>query len=135
MQRLRTSGGDGVARIQGFCENKNGDAFLPSWVDNNIRECRSWERVVCDPSTGRVNKLVLNDIWQMQTQTLGEDNRYACENGNSAWLLNVSIFLPVEELHRLNLSANSVTGFIENEGMCHLTPLYIYKFVHYCHKF
>ena len=92
--------------------NENADFLLPSWIDNNISECCNWERVLCNPTTGRVKKLSLNQI------TLLQDSE---EIYVTFWPLNVSIFLPFKELHHLNLSANFFDGFVENEGMLFLT--------------
>ena len=110
----------GLLEFKAFLKlnDEHADFLLPSWIDNNISECCYWERVICNPTTGRVKKLSLNDIRQQQNML--EVNWYNYENVKF-WLLNVSLFLPFEELHHLNLSANSFDGFIENEGMLPLT--------------
>ncbi|RVW92059.1 hypothetical protein CK203_037119 [Vitis vinifera] len=103
----------GLLEFKAFLKlnNEHADFLLPSWIDNNTSECCNWERVICNPTTGRVKKLFLNDITQQQnswkTLVHYENVKF--------WLLNVSLFLPFEELHHLNLSANSFDGFIENE--------------------
>ena len=115
----------GLLEFKAFLKmnDENVDFLLPSWTDNNISECCSWERVICDPIIGRVKKLSLDNIRQHQHWE-GEDGWFDYDN-DKFWLLNVSLFLPFEELHDLNLSANSFDGFIGNEGMLTLT----FKFV------
>ena len=110
----------GLLEFKAFLQlnDEHADFLLPSWIDNNTSECCNWERVICKPTTGRVKKLFLNDI--RQQQNFLEDSWYYYKNAKF-WLLNVSLFLPFEELHHLNLSANSFDGFIENEGMLPLT--------------
>uniref|UniRef100_F6HXH9 Leucine-rich repeat-containing N-terminal plant-type domain-containing protein n=1 Tax=Vitis vinifera TaxID=29760 RepID=F6HXH9_VITVI len=112
----------GLLEFKAFLKlnNEHADFLLPSWIDNNTSECCNWERVICNPTTGRVKKLFLNDITRQQNFL--EDDWYHYENVKF-WLLNVSLFLPFEELHHLNLSANSFDGFIENEGFCQLNKL------------
>ncbi|CBI38973.3 unnamed protein product, partial [Vitis vinifera] len=112
----------GLLEFKAFLKLNDGhaDFLLPSWIDNNISDCCNWERVICNPTTGRVKKLSLNDIRQQQNML--EVNWYYYENVKF-WLLNVSLFLPFEELHHLNLSANSFDGFIENEGFKGLSSL------------
>ncbi|XP_059595537.1 receptor like protein 21-like [Vitis vinifera] len=112
----------GLLEFKAFLKlnDEHADFLLPSWLDNNTSECCNWERVICNPTTGQVKKLFLNDI--RQQQNFLEDNWYYYENAKF-WLLNVSLFLPFEELHHLNLSANSFDGFIENEGFKRLSSL------------
>ena len=106
----------------------NADFLLPSWIDhNNISECCSWERVICSPTTGRVEKLFLNDIRQRKPYL--DDYGWLFYENDKLWLLNVSLFLPFKELRHLNLSVNSFDGFIENEGMIFLTfEIYVHVY-------
>ncbi|GLT90611.1 hypothetical protein SLE2022_085340 [Rubroshorea leprosula] len=69
-------------------------------------DCCQWERVECNPSSGRVIKLDLDHLY-------GWHNSY----------LNASLFLPFEELKSLSLAANGINGFIENEGFKRLSKL------------
>ncbi|KAL6334202.1 hypothetical protein AAG906_006791 [Vitis piasezkii] len=112
----------GLLEFKAFLKlnDEHADFLFPSWIDNNISDCCNWERVICNPTTGRVKKLSLNDI--RQQQNMFEVDWYYYENVKF-WLLNVSLFLPFEELHHLNLSANSFDGFIENEGFKGLSSL------------
>ena len=107
----------GLLEFKAFLKlnNEKADLLLPSWIGNNISECCSWERVICDPTTSRVKKLSLNNI--RQQQILLEDYGWSNYENDKFWLLNTSLFLPFEELQDLNLSANSFDGFIKNEGM------------------
>ena len=114
----------GLLEFKAFLKvnDKNADFLLPSWIDHNkISKCCSWERVICNPTTGRVEKLFLNNIRQQQHWFYYGNDKF--------WLLNVSMFLPFKELHHLNLSANSFDGFIENEGMIFLTfEIYVHVY-------
>ncbi|GLU08955.1 hypothetical protein SLE2022_258360 [Rubroshorea leprosula] len=69
-------------------------------------DCCKWERVKCNPSTGRVIALYLN-------YTRGYSSAYL--------YLNTSLFLPFEELKGLYLPDNSIAGCIENEGFNRLS--------------
>ncbi|KHG19837.1 Phytosulfokine receptor 2 -like protein [Gossypium arboreum] len=62
--------------------------------------CCEWERVECDPITGRVTHLFLN---------------YSSSN-KMQWYLNASLFLPFEELQNLSLNRNFIAGCIANQG-------------------
>ncbi|XP_010655035.1 receptor like protein 21 isoform X1 [Vitis vinifera] len=113
----------GLLEFKAFLKlnNEKADLLLPSWIGNNISECCSWERVICDPTTSRVKKLSLNNI--RQQQILLEDYGWSNYENDKFWLLNTSLFLPFEELQDLNLSANSFDGFIKNEGFKSLSSL------------
>ncbi|KAJ9693012.1 hypothetical protein PVL29_011927 [Vitis rotundifolia] len=115
----------GLLEFKAFLKlnNENADLLLPSWIDNNISECCSWERVICDPTTSRVKKLSLNDIKQQQFFLEEYNWWWPYYENDKFWLLNTSLFLPFEELHDLNLSANSFDGFIKNEGFKSLSSL------------
>ncbi|GKV27248.1 hypothetical protein SLEP1_g36441 [Rubroshorea leprosula] len=69
-------------------------------------DCCRLERVECNPSSGRVIKLHLDDV-------SGWHNSY----------LNASLFLPFEELKSLNLAENGINGFVENEDFHRLSKL------------
>uniref|UniRef100_F6HXI5 Leucine-rich repeat-containing N-terminal plant-type domain-containing protein n=1 Tax=Vitis vinifera TaxID=29760 RepID=F6HXI5_VITVI len=58
----------GLLEFKAFLKvnDEHTDFLLPSWIDNNTSECCNWERVICNPTTGRVKKLSLNDIRQQQ---------------------------------------------------------------------
>ncbi|MFQ6658383.1 hypothetical protein Gotur_027672 [Gossypium turneri] len=62
--------------------------------------CCEWERVECNPITGRVTHLFLNYSSNMKID----------------WYLNASLFLPFEKLQNLCLSENFITGCIANQG-------------------
>ena len=89
--------------------------LLPSWVDDELKsECCEWERVTCNPTTGHVIQLSLQNI-----RDLDIDCHYYLDFGHQyvAWFLNVSIFETFQELKSLNLSCNGIGDWIENEGM------------------
>ncbi|KAG8490007.1 hypothetical protein CXB51_015916 [Gossypium anomalum] len=62
--------------------------------------CCEWERVECNPITGRVTHLFLD---------------YSSSN-KMQWYLNASLFLPFEELQNLSLNRNFIGGCIANQG-------------------
>ncbi|GMI81150.1 hypothetical protein HRI_001784300 [Hibiscus trionum] len=67
-------------------------------------DCCKWDRVECNPTTGRVIKLFLpfptrrNDFFR------------------DHWYLNASLFLPFEELKNLSLSGNRIAGCVADQG-------------------
>ncbi|GKV33249.1 hypothetical protein SLEP1_g41777 [Rubroshorea leprosula] len=93
-----------LLQLKSFLNDPRG---LKNWGrgKENSDYCR-WERVECNPSSGRVIKLHLDyvDGWY---------NSY----------LNASLFLPFEELKSLSLAANGINGFIENEDFHRLSKL------------
>ncbi|KAG8485240.1 hypothetical protein CXB51_021086 [Gossypium anomalum] len=73
---------------------------LKDWVDVKGSNCCQWERVKCNITSERVISLNLNHA------------RRSTSNG----YLNVSLFLPFEELKSLDLSNNKIEGFVDNKG-------------------
>ncbi|GAY60674.1 hypothetical protein CUMW_203850, partial [Citrus unshiu] len=68
------------------------DEILTSWVDDEMSDCCRWEQVKCvNATTRRVKELSLDGI------TLGANSGF----------LNLSMFLPFQELESLDLSYNS----------------------------
>ncbi|KAJ6932486.1 LRR receptor-like serine/threonine-protein kinase [Populus alba x Populus x berolinensis] len=63
--------------------------------------CCSWERIVCNSSTGRVTELVLDS---MRNEEMGD------------WYLNNSLFLPFQQLNALFLWGNRIAGSVEKKG-------------------
>ena len=86
--------------------NYANEYYFPFWdVGNKESDCCEWEKVKCNITTGRVIQLTLNNIlgtW------MSEDK--------GCWYFNASMFLPFEELQYLDLSYNSIPGWIPNEG-------------------
>ncbi|XP_057967793.1 receptor like protein 21-like [Malania oleifera] len=93
--------------------------ILPSWVAGEAEsiDCCKWERVKCNPTTGRLMDLSLFNInnitYDHHLDCIG------CENG----LLNASLFLPFQDLTTLNLSLNPISHFLPNQGFEKLTSL------------
>nr|TKR85258.1 hypothetical protein D5086_0000249240 [Populus alba] len=73
---------------------------LPSWMKADVH-CCSWERIVCNSSTGRVTEIHLE----------GVRNR---EQGD--WYLNAYLFLPFQQLNTLNLSNNRIAAWVEKKA-------------------
>ena len=87
------------------------DNFLPTWVDYG--ECCNWERVECNKTNGRVTTLFLNNL----KGNLDDDMTFTIEDPTAKlWPLNVSVFLPFEDLRTLNLSWNYLENEILNKG-------------------
>ena len=76
---------------------------LPTWEEALMGEattdCCQWEGVKCSNTTGRVIQLSLES-------SLDIGHGY----------MNASMFLPFEELESLDLSFNSLKGWLPNEG-------------------
>ncbi|MFQ6658754.1 hypothetical protein Gotur_027878, partial [Gossypium turneri] len=78
----------------------NYDNQLKSWVEVKGSDCCKWERVECNTISRRVIQLSLNHT----------------SSNMDYWYLNISMFLPFEELKSLYLSSNGIVGCVENEG-------------------
>ncbi|KAK5810852.1 hypothetical protein PVK06_026169 [Gossypium arboreum] len=72
---------------------------LKDWVDVKGSNCCQWERVKCNITSERVISLNLN----------------GARRSTSKGYLNVSLFLPFEELKSLHLSNNKIEGFVDNK--------------------
>lgn len=94
----------GLLQFKEFIESEGYDAdhLFPSWSGDPLSECCSWERVTCNSSTGRVIQLSLNNT-----------RKYACDG---IWYVNLALFQPFVHLNTLDLSSNSIRGWIENQG-------------------
>ena len=73
--------------------------LLPSWVDDYKSECCKWERVTCNSTTGHVTHLSLYNLWE----------------NDRVWFPNVSLFESLKELRSLDLSYNTIGGWMEHE--------------------
>ncbi|KAI7999084.1 Receptor-like protein 14 [Camellia lanceoleosa] len=113
----------GLLEFKSFLKSNGSDAnhLLPTWVDEKPddhhhqqiqSECCDWERVTCDPTTGHVTELSLDNIKNL-----------AYGDYNNIWIINASLFLPFEELRSLNLSYNLFSGWAHNEGFEKLSAL------------
>ncbi|KAL3748520.1 hypothetical protein ACJRO7_009715 [Eucalyptus globulus] len=85
--------------------NSPSGSSLSSWRDDNGSNCCRWEGVVCDNTPSRVACLYLNNTRDLN---LG------------AWVINASLFLPLEELQVLDLSENDLSDL---NGTLHLKKL------------
>ncbi|KAL4340836.1 hypothetical protein GQ457_08G000280 [Hibiscus cannabinus] len=73
-------------------------------------DCCKWERVECNPTTGRLTHLFLNVTYMYW---------YDAASGyysKKSWYLNASLFLPFQELQYLSLSGNSIAGCVADQG-------------------
>ncbi|MFQ6652046.1 hypothetical protein Gotur_024097, partial [Gossypium turneri] len=70
-----------------------------NWTEEKCSDCCEWEWVECNITTRRLTQLSLG-------------------NGLLKYLefFNASLFLPFEELKRLDLSGNGLVGCVENEA-------------------
>ncbi|TYJ02513.1 hypothetical protein E1A91_A13G234700v1 [Gossypium mustelinum] len=81
-----------------------------SWGKGN---CCRWNGVECSTSTGRVTRLFL----EYSSVEVYNKDIY------QGWYLNISLFLPFEELKSLNLAGNNIVGFIHNQELDNLKNL------------
>ncbi|XP_052887854.1 receptor-like protein 13 isoform X2 [Gossypium arboreum] len=84
----------------------NGNYSLKDWVNVKGSNCCEWEGVECNITTERVIGLYLNFARQW-------DNREWISNPYG--YLNVSLFLPFEELKSLELSGNEIADLVDNQ--------------------
>nr|GMC71413.1 LRR receptor-like serine/threonine-protein kinase GSO1 isoform X3 [Ipomoea batatas] len=83
---------------------------LPAWLDEgNDTNCCSWERVSCNPTTGRVTELTLDNLVYL--------------GGQKQPSLDVSLFGPFEELVNLQLSRNHFNSCLPNQDFEELNHL------------
>ncbi|XP_061952059.1 cuscuta receptor 1-like isoform X2 [Populus nigra] len=83
---------------------------LPSWMKADAN-CCSWERIVCNSSTGRVTELYLGGA---RNEEVGD------------WYLNASLFLPFQQLNGLHLWGNRIAGWVDKkESLSSLETLYL----------
>ncbi|XP_016726520.1 receptor like protein 21-like [Gossypium hirsutum] len=94
-------------QLKPFFPLVNGEGI--SWGKGN---CCRWNRVECSTSTGRATQLFLEDSYD-------KDNKDIYQG----WYLNISLFLPFEELKSLNLGGNYIAGFIDNQDLNVLSHL------------
>ncbi|MFQ6644328.1 hypothetical protein Gotur_017769, partial [Gossypium turneri] len=79
--------------------------------------CCEWERVECNPITGRVTHLFLNYSSNMEID----------------WYLNASLFLPFAKLQNISLRGNFITGCVANQGLLSFNFIMnIYFFLLFC---
>ncbi|XVF20218.1 hypothetical protein REPUB_Repub11eG0178900 [Reevesia pubescens] len=84
----------------------NDPKALSNWVDVKGSDCCQWELVECSINSSRVIGLSLNYT---------RARRYYEEERN-LWYLNVSLFLPFDELKSLYLYGNQIAGCVDNGG-------------------
>ncbi|XP_028061547.1 receptor like protein 21-like [Camellia sinensis] len=127
----------GLLEFKDFLKSNGADAdrILPTWVekpaDHHLNECCDWERVTCDPTTGHVTELSLHNIrdisgdeyFYRSSGFFGSEVDFKEYHQNRIWFINVSVFLPFEELRNLNLSYNLFSGWIDNQGFEGLSSL------------
>ncbi|GMQ08996.1 hypothetical protein CsSME_00052517 [Camellia sinensis var. sinensis] len=120
----------GLLEFKDFLKSNGADAdrILPTWVekpaDHHLNECCDWERVTCDPTTGHVTELSLHNIrdisgdeyFYRSSGFFGSEEDFKEYHQNRIWFINVSVFLPFQELRNLNLSYNLFSGWIDNQG-------------------
>lgn len=94
--------------IKSVSEMQYADTILVSWVDETTSECCIWERIKCNATTGRVMGVLLHSAVQPKFNDVSEGFP----------IINMSLFLPFEELHTLDFSQNGFEGWQENKGKC-----------------
>ncbi|RDY02658.1 hypothetical protein CR513_13854, partial [Mucuna pruriens] len=101
----------GLLEIKGYIlsmgSDEQNEQELGSWVDDRSSNCCSWNRVKCsNMSNGRVTHLSLDDL-----------------NSRGTHLINGSLFSPFEELLNLNLANNGYQGWISKGQLPRLIKL------------
>ncbi|KAA3486043.1 LRR receptor-like serine/threonine-protein kinase GSO2 isoform X1 [Gossypium australe] len=96
-------------QLKPFFPRVNGEGI--SWGKGN---CCRWNGVECSTSTGRVTRLFLWNSCDLEKEDI-----------YLGWYLNISLFLPFEELKSLDLSGNYIAGFIDNQDLNVLSNLKI----------
>ena len=82
-------------------QNPNRPSYLP-WGTKEMDYCR-WDKVTCEPTSKRVTQLYLNGTGDPD---LG------------GWILNASLFLPIQDLNVLILSFNQLTVQFDGKMPC-----------------
>ncbi|WJX49055.1 hypothetical protein P8452_35541 [Trifolium repens] len=81
---------------------------LSAWVDDRDSNCCTWDRVQCSNTySGHITELYLYNLLSY----------------GSYHMMNVSLFRPFEELSLLDLSANNIGGWTDNEDVHNLRNL------------
>ncbi|KAL4310441.1 hypothetical protein GQ457_01G003250 [Hibiscus cannabinus] len=86
---------------------------LPSWIDDPRSDCCGWERVSCNPTTGRIDRLSLFNIRQSNLHYF-----YCFDSPN--W--NISLLQTFKDLKTLILAYNCMR-WKENQGLLKLQQL------------
>ncbi|KAL3747758.1 hypothetical protein ACJRO7_016548 [Eucalyptus globulus] len=95
-----------LLKIKATFNHPNGSS-LPSWGDGD-GDCCSWEGIECDNTTSRVTQLVLSYIRDLELREYGP------------WVIDASLFVPLEELQVLDLRNNCLSDL---NGTLHLKKL------------
>ncbi|KAL4296451.1 hypothetical protein GQ457_12G024150 [Hibiscus cannabinus] len=83
--------------------------------------CCEWANVECDISTGRLTRLFLNTSNSALVHDFFFDPIVIDaltgwgESERKEWYLNVSLFLPFQQLNTLSLSQNNIAGFLNHQ--------------------
>ncbi|KAJ9129171.1 hypothetical protein P3X46_034040 [Hevea brasiliensis] len=88
------------------------------WWDYDYSDdvkCCNWERVRCSAATGHVTQV---SLWGIRGW-----------NSFEHWYLNASLFLPFQQLKKLDLSDNNIAGCLKNEGFEKLSTLENFEFL------
>ncbi|CAA2995505.1 LRR receptor-like serine threonine- kinase GSO1 [Olea europaea subsp. europaea] len=103
----------GLLEIKTYFRMMNGeeDTTLLSWIHGKESNCCNWERVTCDPTTGRVVELDLNNL---HISNILDPQDY---------FLNVSLFSPFKEIRILDLSGNELMSSASTAGFIKLVHL------------
>lgn len=101
----------GLLELKSFlisgCDREYTNYILNSWVDDPISNCCRWEGVQCNAINNRVTELSL-----YMTRKINFDKYF-----DGVPILNLSLFLPFQELQILDLSDNYFEGWDVYEGI------------------
>ncbi|XP_030517334.2 LOW QUALITY PROTEIN: receptor like protein 21-like [Rhodamnia argentea] len=90
--------------------NRPHGSFLPSWRHGD-GDCCGWEGVECDNTTLRVTELYLSNTHHQKSRP---------------WVINATLFTPLEELRVLDLSRNRLNDINGTLHLKNLKRLYLY---------
>nr|XP_023877164.1 LRR receptor-like serine/threonine-protein kinase GSO1 [Quercus suber] len=95
----------GLLQFEASIVNYANEYYFSHWdLGNKESDCCEWEGVKCNITTGRVIELVLNLTTSYSSRESGE-----------GWYFNASLFLSFEDIQYLDLSSNSIRGWVPNE--------------------
>ncbi|KAL3747763.1 hypothetical protein ACJRO7_016553 [Eucalyptus globulus] len=98
---------------------RNSHGFYDLSWGNSHGDCCGWQPVKCDNTTSRVTQLYLHGAAQCRRLILSRWLGWEIEESRP-WVIDTTLFLPLEELQVLDLSVNSLSDL---NGTLHLKKL------------
>ena len=101
--------------IKSVSDMQFADAILVSWVDSRTSDCCSWERIKCNVTTGRVTELLLDSARKVKSDDFSD----------GLPIINMSLFVPFQELRVIDLTNNGFEGWEEDKGKIYERSSYL----------